>query len=195
MYRTCPVYKENISLPFIFIPSLGRSDKCKPVRRISGPNEILQKTEDRWLSIRVFWVLSYNEQTCLNLVTVGTIHHYIMHVNGCKITILIWLLIILWLHVYSNKVNCLQLIYQQCGHKQCTSLKIILPPPAHSSDIVMLPDEIHNEDAHYSRLVTLSFTDPELEPLLFPDLFPDGRGHYDDVHKYILCLSSISLKM
>ena len=36
MYRTCPVYKENISLPFIFIPSLGRSDKCKPVRRISG---------------------------------------------------------------------------------------------------------------------------------------------------------------
>lgn len=47
----------------------------------------------------------------------------------------------------------------------------------------MPPYEIHNEDAHYSRLaigfllnndeqqLLLSFTDPELEPLLFPDLF------------------------
>jgi len=52
--------------------------------------------------------------------------------------------------------------------------------------------EIHNEDFHYVHLmagfvrtsngtkIPLSFDDPELEPLLFPDLFPDGRGHFHD---------------
>ena len=71
-------------------------------------------------------------------------------------------------------------------------------PCVHQSDIVMppyvLPNEIHNEHAHYSRLaigfllnsdeqrLPLSFTDPELEALLFPDLFPDGRGHYGDLY-------------
>jgi hypothetical protein len=70
--------------------------------------------------------------------------------------------------------------------------------PEDDSEIVMppyvLPDEIHNEDTHYSRLATgfllnndeqqlpLSFADAELEPLLFPDLFPDDRGHYGDLH-------------
>jgi len=54
--------------------------------------------------------------------------------------------------------------------------------------------EIHNEHFHYSHLVAgfvrtssttlpLSFNDPDLEPLLFPDLFPDGRGHYHDQYK------------
>jgi len=50
--------------------------------------------------------------------------------------------------------------------------------------------EIHNEDFHYTHLMAgfiktsnsttlpLSFNDPELEPLLFPDLFPDGHGHF-----------------
>ena len=49
----------------------------------------------------------------------------------------------------------------------------------------IFPDEVHNEDAHYSRLaigflqssnehqIPLRFTDPELEAKLFPDLFPD----------------------
>jgi len=53
----------------------------------------------------------------------------------------------------------------------------------------VLPDEIH-EDAHYSRLairffqdenerqIPLRFNDPELEAILFPDLFPDGREFY-----------------
>jgi len=27
----------------------------------------------------------------------------------------------------------------------------------------------------------LSFHDPELEPLLFPDIFPDGRDHYHNL--------------
>ena len=55
------------------------------------------------------------------------------------------------------------------------------------------PDGIHNEDSHYSRLVIgffhgenehqipLRFNDPELEAILFPDLFPDGRGFYGDI--------------
>ena len=70
-------------------------------------------------------------------------------------------------------------------------------PPVHQSDIVMppyvFPDEVHNEDTHYSRLaigflqgederqIPLRFSDPELEPIIFPDLFPDGRGHYGDL--------------
>jgi hypothetical protein len=54
------------------------------------------------------------------------------------------------------------------------------------------PDDVHNEDAHYSRLmvgflqtrdhkrIPVSFGDRDLEPLLFPDLFPDGHGHFRD---------------
>jgi hypothetical protein len=69
----------------------------------------------------------------------------------------------------------------------------------------VLPDEIHNEDAHYSRLaigfllnndeqrLPLSFTDPELELLLFPDLFPDGHGHYGDLHNQSLANNNNAL--
>jgi hypothetical protein len=47
--------------------------------------------------------------------------------------------------------------------------------------------EVHDEDFHYICLMAgfvctannttlpLSFNDHELEPLLFPDLFPDGK--------------------
>jgi hypothetical protein len=57
----------------------------------------------------------------------------------------------------------------------------------------VLPEEIHSEDAHYSRLaigflldkderqIPLNFADSELEALLFPDLFPDGHGHYGEL--------------
>jgi len=50
--------------------------------------------------------------------------------------------------------------------------------------------EIHNEDFHYSRLMAgfvrddnnnslpISIYDPNLEPLLFPHLFSDGKGHF-----------------
>ena len=50
--------------------------------------------------------------------------------------------------------------------------------------------EIHNEDYHYSHLMAgfiktpdstllpISLNDSDLEALLFPDLFPDGKGHY-----------------
>ena len=52
--------------------------------------------------------------------------------------------------------------------------------------------EIHDEDFHYVHLMAgfvrtsngtkmpLSFDNPELEPLLFPDIFPNGRGHFHD---------------
>jgi hypothetical protein len=71
-------------------------------------------------------------------------------------------------------------------------------PSVHQSNIVMspyvLPNEIHNEHAHYSRLaidfllnntLPLSFADPELEALLFPNLFPDGHGHYSDLYNQL----------
>ena len=49
---------------------------------------------------------------------------------------------------------------------------------------------MHNEDFHYSRLMAgfvrddnnnslpISIYDPNLEPLLFPHLFPDGKGYF-----------------
>jgi hypothetical protein len=67
-------------------------------------------------------------------------------------------------------------------------------PPFQERDLVVpngdFSTEIHDEDFHYTHLMAgfvknsngttlpLSFNDPELEPLLFPDLFPDGKGHY-----------------
>ena len=32
-----------------------------------------------------------------------------------------------------------------------------------------------------STKLPLSFSNPELELLSFPDIFPDGHGHYDEV--------------
>ena len=52
--------------------------------------------------------------------------------------------------------------------------------------------EVHNEDYHYSRLMAGFLTDPNnkelpipfydknIEPLLFPDLFPYGKGFYEN---------------
>ena len=52
--------------------------------------------------------------------------------------------------------------------------------------------EIHNEDFHYNRLMVgfinnpnekqlpISYNDKNLEGLLFPDLFPTGKGFYND---------------
>jgi hypothetical protein len=67
-------------------------------------------------------------------------------------------------------------------------------PPVNPRDIIVpttdLPNEVHNEDFHYSRLMAgfvrddnnttlpISVYDPNLEPLLFPHLFPDGRGTF-----------------
>ena len=60
---------------------------------------------------------------------------------------------------------------------------IVVPP--YDFDI-----ETHNEDFHYSRLMAgfltdpnnkelpISFFDKNIEPLLFPDLFPYGKGFY-----------------
>lgn len=67
-------------------------------------------------------------------------------------------------------------------------------PPYLPNDIVV-PNvnfniEIHNEDYHYTHLMAgfvktsdntslpLAINDPDLEALLFPDLFPNGKGHY-----------------
>src|SRR2546423_15601470 len=52
--------------------------------------------------------------------------------------------------------------------------------------------EIHNEDFNYNRLMAgfinnpdesqlpISYNDKNLEGLLFPDLFPNGKGFYND---------------
>src|SRR6266496_2974372 len=69
-------------------------------------------------------------------------------------------------------------------------------PPFLHNDIVVpntnFNTEIHNEDFHYTHLMAgfvrtpentllpLSVNDSNLEPLLFPDLFPNGKGHYHD---------------
>lgn len=69
-------------------------------------------------------------------------------------------------------------------------------PPYLPNDIVV-PNvnfnvEIHDEDYHYSHLMAgfvrtadntslpLAISNPDLEALLFPDLFPNGKGHYRD---------------
>src|SRR6185503_11832381 len=71
-------------------------------------------------------------------------------------------------------------------------------PPFQERELVMpngdFCTEIHNEDFHYTHLMAgfvqnakttlpLAFNDPELEPLLFPDLFPDSKGHYYELTK------------
>jgi hypothetical protein len=69
-------------------------------------------------------------------------------------------------------------------------------PPYLPNDIVV-PNvnfnvEIHDEDYHYTHLMAgfvktsdntllpLAINDPNLEALLFPDLFPNGKGYYHD---------------
>jgi hypothetical protein len=69
--------------------------------------------------------------------------------------------------------------------------------PPHLPNDIIVPNanfnvEIHNEDYHYTHLMAgfvrtsdntslpLAVDDPNLEALLFPDLFPDGKGHYYD---------------
>jgi hypothetical protein len=53
---------------------------------------------------------------------------------------------------------------------------------------------MHDKDFYYIHIMAgfvqissnttlpLSFNDPELEPLLFPDLFPNGKGHYYELN-------------
>lgn len=73
-------------------------------------------------------------------------------------------------------------------------------PPVIQGDIVVpnhdFPDEIHGENAHYMRLASgflrtnnnnrlpISFGDSHLEALLFPDLFPNGKGHFKDCYDH-----------
>jgi len=56
------------------------------------------------------------------------------------------------------------------------------------------PSEIQNEDYRYHRLMAgfmklddidlpISYNNPDLEAMMFPDLFPTGRGHYEDMKK------------
>ena len=68
--------------------------------------------------------------------------------------------------------------------------------PVNPRDIIVLnydfPDEVHNEDFHYTRLIAgfvqesdnlqipIPIHDPNLKPLIFPDLFTDGKGHFHD---------------
>ena len=69
--------------------------------------------------------------------------------------------------------------------------------PPHLPDDIVVPNvdfnvEIHDEDYHYSHLMAgfvktpnntllpIALNNPDLEALLFPDLFPNGKGHYYD---------------
>src|SRR5581483_622316 len=57
--------------------------------------------------------------------------------------------------------------------------------------------EIHDEDANFNRLMAgfartdnnlslpISLNDPNLEALLFPDLYPDGKGTYQDLNEKV----------
>ncbi|CAG8557864.1 9993_t:CDS:2 [Cetraspora pellucida] len=59
------------------------------------------------------------------------------------------------------------------------------------------PAEIHNKDAHYSHLmarfisnsdttqIPIALNDPNLEPLLFPDLYPNGHDHYHEMRNQL----------
>ncbi len=60
---------------------------------------------------------------------------------------------------------------------------------------INLPNEVHNEDFHYSQLMagfinnndnlslSISIYDPNLESLLFPHLFPYEKGHFHNMRK------------
>ncbi|CAG8657780.1 1983_t:CDS:2, partial [Gigaspora rosea] len=71
------------------------------------------------------------------------------------------------------------------------------PPPINSNEIIIpsynFPEEVHDKDFHYMRLMAgfvqeenstrlpISTYDSNLEPLLFPDIFTDGRRHFHDL--------------
>src|SRR6266511_242912 len=67
--------------------------------------------------------------------------------------------------------------------------EIIMPPYGFNP-------EIHNEDFNYNRLMTgfinnpndkqlpISYNDKNLEGFLFSDLFPNGKGFYNDTFSY-----------
>jgi DNA replication protein DnaC len=75
---------------------------------------------------------------------------------------------------------------------------LIQNSPIHPTNIVVPPfdfdSEIHNEDYHYKRLMAgfitnsqdknlpISYSDPNLEALIFPDLFPLGRNHFGHIN-------------
>ncbi|EXX55721.1 Pif1p [Rhizophagus irregularis DAOM 197198w] len=70
---------------------------------------------------------------------------------------------------------------------QIRPTNIVVPP-------FDLDPEIHNEDYHYDRLMAgvitnpedkmlpISYSDPNLEALIFPDLFPLGKNHFGDIN-------------
>src|SRR5437764_12516550 len=72
--------------------------------------------------------------------------------------------------------------------------------PAIISGEIVVPNndfdvEIHDEDANFNRLMAgfartdnnlclpIPLNDPNLEALIFPDLYPDGKGTYQDLIK------------
>ena len=73
--------------------------------------------------------------------------------------------------------------------------------PVYENSVVLpnldFPIEIHNEDFHYTRLMPALFKHQirqnyryllviqNLNHFLFPNIFPDGHGHYNEV-KFIM---------
>lgn len=77
-------------------------------------------------------------------------------------------------------------------------------------DIVLsstnFPTEIHNEDFYYTHLMAgfaktptttllLAFDNPDLEPINFSDLFPNGKGHFYDQSTDTLEDNSVKLEI
>ncbi|CAG8698324.1 865_t:CDS:2, partial [Scutellospora calospora] len=60
---------------------------------------------------------------------------------------------------------------------------------------IQFPQEIHDQDSHHTRLIAAStpnsdgsnlpllFNNPDLEALIFSDLFSNGKGHFENMKK------------
>jgi len=103
-----------------------------------------------------------------------------------------------YLHPFTNILSRNKYLNQNNPFPRVTHiLTDINPPPINPHDIMVpnynFPNEVHNEDFHYSRLIvgfiqksnTLRISiftyDPNLKPLLFLNFFTDGRGHFHDI--------------
>ena len=93
-------------------------------------------------------------------------------------------------HLLAHNSQTSPTVWPQATHVSDSNNEFITPvlPSGKTYPSYVLPDKIHGEDTYYSRLaigffqeeykrqIPLCFNNPELEAVLFPDLFSDGRG-------------------